>query len=110
MNYAAKSALLIALFPLLNLVAQAPPTESVRPPASRKMSLAVAGLMQWQVGLPSTAFKGATFLDAAVKTDAAGLGAIEAFNSQQAGPQIQGKLIRMFFGRGLVLRDLDQYA
>ena len=82
------------------LSAQAPPgrgragtpTESVRPPASHKIALAVTGLMGWHVGLPSTAFRDLSFLEAAVKTDAAGLGAIEAFNTQKVSPQIAKNL------------------
>src|SRR5436190_13558584 len=68
------------------------PSESVRPSASHKVALAVTNLMGWHVGLPSTAFKGATFLEAATKTDAAGLGAIEGFNNQNVSPQIAKRL------------------
>jgi type 1 glutamine amidotransferase len=75
------------LFPML-LPAQAPPTESVRPPSSHKVALAVTGLLGWRVGAKSTSFKDATFFDAATKTDAAGLGAIEAFSSQKVSADI----------------------
>jgi type 1 glutamine amidotransferase len=68
------------------------PTESVRPPASHKISLALPGLMGWHVGLPATAFRDLTFIEAAVKTDAAGLGAIEGFNTQKASPEIAKNL------------------
>jgi type 1 glutamine amidotransferase len=68
--------------------AQAPQTESVRPPSSHKIALAVTGLLGWRVGAQSAGFKDATFFDAAVKTDAAGLGAIEAFSSQKVSGDI----------------------
>lgn len=67
------------------------PTESVRPPASHKVALAVTGLMGWHAGVASTA-AGDNFLDAAVKTDAVGLGTIEGFSTQKAGPQIAKNL------------------
>lgn len=44
--------------------------------------------MGWSAGLPSTAFKDLTFLEAAVKTDAAGLGAIEGSSIQKVSPQL----------------------
>ena len=81
-------------FPLLFLAflvllpGQAPQTESVRPPSSHKVALAVTGLLGWRVGAQSTGFKDATFFDAATKTDAAGLGAIEAFSSQKVSADI----------------------
>src|SRR5260370_3532826 len=68
--------------------AQAPQTESVRPPSSRKVGVAVRGLLGWRVGAQSAGFKDATFFDAAVKTDASGLGAIEAFSSQKVSADI----------------------
>jgi type 1 glutamine amidotransferase len=82
------------------LCAQVPPgrrraaasTESVRPSASHKIALATAGLMGWHVGLPSTAFPNLAFLEAAVKTDAAGLGAIEGFNTQKVSSEIAKNL------------------
>ena len=64
--------------------AQKTPDESVRPPAGHSIAQSVAGLLGWEVGAPSTAFQGATFTEAAKKTDAAGLGAIEAFSTQKA--------------------------
>src|SRR3984893_19134895 len=70
------------------LPAQAPQTESVRPPSSHKVALAVTGLLGWRVGTQSTSFKDATFFEAATKTDAAGLGAIEAFSSQKVSADI----------------------
>jgi type 1 glutamine amidotransferase len=70
----------------------ATPTESVRPSSSHKIALATAGLMGWYVGLPSTAFGDLTFLEAAVKTDAAGLGAIEGFNTQKVSSEIAKNL------------------
>src|SRR5260370_25046928 len=79
--------LIFLTFPML-LPAQAPPTESVRPPYAHKVALAVTGLLGWRVGTQSTSFKGATFFDAATKTDAAGLGAIEAFSSQRVSADI----------------------
>lgn len=79
--------LIFLAFPIL-LPAQAPPTESVRPPSSHKVALAVTGLLGWRVGIQSTSFKDATFFDAATKTDAAGLGAIEAFSSQKVSADI----------------------
>jgi len=66
--------------------------ESVRPSASHKIALATAGLMGWHVGLPSTAFPNLTFLEAVVKTDAAGIGAIEGFNTQKVSPEIAKNL------------------
>ena len=78
---------LIFALPAL-LTAQATHTESVRPPESHKVALAVTGLLGWRVGAQSADFKGATFFDAAVKTDAAGLGAIEAFSSQKVSADI----------------------
>src|SRR5579885_1129171 len=86
MNIAAKIAPVVIALPFLS--AQQAPTESVRPPASHKLALAVAGLLGWQVGPPSTAFKGDTFLDATVRTDAAGMGAIEAISAQQVSSEI----------------------
>ena len=83
-----------ATIPLLCLAgpmlmpAQAPQTESVRPPSSHKIALAVTGLLGWRVGAQSAGFNDATFFDAAVKTDAAGLGAIEAFSSQKVSAAI----------------------
>jgi type 1 glutamine amidotransferase len=74
------------------LLAQAPQTESVRPPSSHKIALAVTGLLGWRVGAQSAGFKDATFFDAAVKTDAAGLGAIEAFSSQK----VSGDMAKSF--------------
>jgi type 1 glutamine amidotransferase len=74
------------------LLAQAQQTESVRPPSSHKIALAVTGLLGWQVGSQSAGFKDATFFDAAVKTDAAGLGAIEAFSSQR----VSGDMAKSF--------------
>jgi type 1 glutamine amidotransferase len=74
------------------LSAQAPQTESVRPPSSHKVSLAVTGLLGWRVGAQSTAFRNATFFEAAKKTDAAGLGAIEAFSSQKVSADIAKNL------------------
>jgi type 1 glutamine amidotransferase len=68
--------------------AQTPHTDSVRPPASHKIALAVPGLLGWHVGTQSTAFQNATFFDAIAKTDAAGLGAIEAFSSQKVSGEI----------------------
>src|SRR3984893_586909 len=79
--------LLFLAGPML-LRAQAPQTESVRPPASHKVALAVTGLLGWRVGAQATNFKDATFFEAAVKTDAAGLGAIEAFSSQKVSADI----------------------
>lgn len=68
--------------------AQAPPTESVRKPASHKIAGAVGGLLGWRVGAPATAYKDATLLEAIVKADAAGLGVIEAFSTQKVSAQI----------------------
>ncbi len=79
--------LVFLAFPMA-LQAQAPQTESVRPPSSHKVALAVTGLLGWHVGTQSTSFKDATFFDAATKTDAAGLGAIEAFSSQKVSADI----------------------
>jgi type 1 glutamine amidotransferase len=78
---------LIFALPAL-LIAQATHPESVRPPDSHKVALAVTGLLGWGVGPQFAGFKGATFFDAAVKTDAAGLGAIEAFSSQKVSADI----------------------
>jgi hypothetical protein len=70
------------------LIAQATHPESVRPPDSHKVALAVTGLLGWRLGARPAGFKDATFFDAAVKTDAAGLGAIEAFSSQKVSADI----------------------
>src|SRR5271156_3585600 len=70
------------------LIAQATHSESVRPPDSHRVALAVTGLLEWRVGAQSADLKDATFFDAAVKTDAAGLGAIEAFSSQEVSADI----------------------
>ena len=80
-------ALLFFALPAL-LIAQSTHPESVRPPDSHKVALAVTGLLGWRVGAQSARFKDATFFDAAVKTDAAGLGAIEAFSSQKVSADI----------------------
>ncbi|HXJ38234.1 MAG TPA: ThuA domain-containing protein [Bryobacteraceae bacterium] len=72
--------------------AAAPPSESVRPGASHKVAGAVGGLLGWRVGAPSGAYGAATFVEAAIKTDAAGLGVIEASSSQKASPQISKNL------------------
>ena len=58
----------------------APPRDAV--------ALAVTELLVWRVGTQSTSFKDATFFDAATKTDAAGLGEIEAFSSQKVSADI----------------------
>jgi hypothetical protein len=79
--------LVFLAFPIL-LPAQAPQTESVRPPSSHKVALVVTGLLGWRVGAKSTGFKDATFFDAATKTDSVGLGAIEAFSSQKVSADI----------------------
>jgi type 1 glutamine amidotransferase len=70
----------------------AAPTDSVRPSNSHKIALATAGLLGWHVGLPSTAFSNLTFLEAAVKTDAAGLGVIEGSNTQKVSAEIAKNL------------------
>src|ERR1700684_123095 len=70
------------------LIAQDTPPECVRPPDSHEVALAVTGLLGWRVGAQSAGFKDATFFDAAVKTDALGLGAIEAFSSQKVSADI----------------------
>jgi type 1 glutamine amidotransferase len=58
-----------------------PPSESVRPAASRHIRTAVTGLLGWSVGVPSNAFGQITFTEAAVKTDALGLAFIEGTSS-----------------------------
>lgn len=70
----------------LQIEAQNLSDESIRPPASHSVAQSVTGLMGWEVGAPSTSFEGRTFMEAAKKTDAAGLGAIEAFSTQKALP------------------------
>ncbi len=70
--------------------AAAPPSESVRT-GTHRISASVTGLLGWRVGAPSSAY-GASFLEGAVKTDAAGLGVIEASASQKASAQISKNL------------------
>ncbi len=91
MKTAIKLSLIATGVAISSLSAQAP-TESIRPPASHRIALALPGLLGWHVGLASTAFRDLTFLEAAVKTDAAGLGAIEGFNTQKVSPQIAKNL------------------
>ena len=69
-----------------------PPLESVRPANSRRTRTAVAGLLGGKVGIRSTAFGQIAFLEAAVKTDAAGLAFIEGFSSQRVSPQVAKNL------------------
>lgn len=66
--------------------------QSVREPNSRHVRTSVTGLLGWSVGAKSTAFGQDTFLEAAVKTDAAGLGFIEGFSTQKVSPEIPQNL------------------
>src|SRR5438105_9224562 len=67
-----------------------PPTESVRPAASREIRTSVTGLLGWSVG--AAALRQFTFFEAAVKTDALGLAYIEGFSSQKVSPAIPKNL------------------
>jgi type 1 glutamine amidotransferase len=69
-----------------------PPSESVRPAASRRVRTAVSGLLGWSVGVRSTALGQLTFFEAAVKTDALGLAYIEGYSTQKVSPQIAKNL------------------
>jgi type 1 glutamine amidotransferase len=47
---------------------------------------------RWNIGIPATAFRELTFLDAAVKADALGLGSIEGFSNQKVSLEIPKNL------------------
>ncbi len=70
--------------------AAAAPSESVRT-GTHRISGSVAGLLGWRVGAPASA-TATSFLEGAVKTDAAGLGVIEASSSQKTSAQIAKNL------------------
>ncbi|MFL6414147.1 MAG: ThuA domain-containing protein, partial [Bryobacteraceae bacterium] len=71
-----------------NRNAAAQPIESVRVP-ERHVRTTVTNLLGWSIGIPSDAFRQLTFTEAAVKTDALGLGFIEGYNTQKTSPEIE---------------------
>src|SRR6266481_7361623 len=64
------------------------PSVSVRPPDSRTLRGAAAGLLGWRVGVPAAAFRQLTFSEAAGKADALGLAFIEGSSTQKVSPEI----------------------
>jgi hypothetical protein len=68
------------------------PSVSVRPPDSRALRGAAAGLLGWRVGIPAGAFRQLTFSEAAGKADALGLAFIEGSSTQKVSPEIPKNL------------------
>lgn len=68
------------------------PSVPVRPPDSRTLRGAAAGLLGWRVGIPAGAFRQLTFSEAAGKADALGLAFIEGSISQKVSPEISRNL------------------
>jgi len=66
--------------------------KSTRPGDSRRVRTAVAGLLGWKAALSGNASRHLTFLDAASKSDALGLGYVEGFSTQKVSAGIPQNL------------------
>jgi uncharacterized protein len=64
------------------------PSVSVRPADRGRMRTSANTILGWRLGVRADAFGSGTFSDAAMKTDAAGLSAIEGVSTQQVSAEI----------------------